>query len=84
MTAACNSAEKETPNGFKYTVITKGEGSVAKPGQLLLVDFTFKDSKDFFPVTRNIFFEPNLFMISGNFFKLPLPICSSWFILGVS
>lgn len=46
MTAACNSAEKETPNGFKYTVITKGEGSVAKPGQLLLVDFTFKDSKD--------------------------------------
>ncbi len=46
MTAACNSAEKETPNGFKYTVITKGEGSLAKPGQLLLVDFTFKDSKD--------------------------------------
>lgn len=46
VTVACSSSEKETPNGFKYTVITKGEGSLAKPGQLLLVDFTFKDSKD--------------------------------------
>lgn len=44
--AACSSSEKETPNGFKYTVVTKGDGTLAKPGQLLLVDFTFKDSKD--------------------------------------
>jgi FKBP-type peptidyl-prolyl cis-trans isomerase len=43
---ACNASEKETPNGFKYTVVSKGTGEVAKPGQLLLVDFTFKDSKD--------------------------------------
>jgi FKBP-type peptidyl-prolyl cis-trans isomerase FkpA len=45
-TIACSSSEKETPNGFKYTVIAKGDGNLAKPGQLLLVDFTFKDSKD--------------------------------------
>lgn len=45
-TVACTSSEKETPNGFKYTVLTTGTGTVAKPGQLLMVDFTFKDSKD--------------------------------------
>jgi FKBP-type peptidyl-prolyl cis-trans isomerase len=46
ITVACTSNEKETPNGFKYTVLAKGTGSAAKPGQLLLVDFTFVDSKD--------------------------------------
>jgi FKBP-type peptidyl-prolyl cis-trans isomerase FkpA len=46
LTVACTSNEKETPNGFKYTVLTKGDGTPAKPGQLLLVDFTFVDSKD--------------------------------------
>lgn len=45
-TVACSSSEKETPNGFKYTVLAKGNGTVAKPGQLLMVDFTFKDSND--------------------------------------
>lgn len=44
--AACKSSEKETPNGFKYTVLVKGNDSTARPGQLLLVDFVFKDSKD--------------------------------------
>jgi len=43
---ACKSTEKETPNGFKYTVLVKGNDSTARPGQLLLVDFMFKDSKD--------------------------------------
>ena len=44
--AACSS-EKETPNGFKFKVVKKGDAdSVARPGQLLLVDFVLKDSKD--------------------------------------
>jgi FKBP-type peptidyl-prolyl cis-trans isomerase FkpA len=44
--AACSS-EKETPNGFKFNLIKEGAGdSLAKPGQLLLVDFVLKDSKD--------------------------------------
>lgn len=46
ISAACSSSEKETPNGFKYNVLTKGDGTLAKPGQLLMVDFVFKDSKD--------------------------------------
>jgi FKBP-type peptidyl-prolyl cis-trans isomerase FkpA len=44
--AACSSSEKETPNGFKYSILAKGNDSTARPGQLLLVDFVFKDSKD--------------------------------------
>jgi FKBP-type peptidyl-prolyl cis-trans isomerase FkpA len=44
--AACSSSEKETPNGFKYTLVSKGSGELAKPGQLLLVDFQLTDSKD--------------------------------------
>lgn len=44
--AACSS-EKETPNGFKFNVIKEGQtDSLAKPGQLLMVDFLLKDSKD--------------------------------------
>mgnify|MGYP001806351558 CR=1 FL=1 len=46
ISVACSSSEKETPNGFKYTVLAKGDGNLAKPGQLLMVDFVFKDSKD--------------------------------------
>jgi FKBP-type peptidyl-prolyl cis-trans isomerase FkpA len=44
--AACKSSEKETPNGFKYTVLAKGNDSTARTGQLLIVDFIFRDSKD--------------------------------------
>jgi FKBP-type peptidyl-prolyl cis-trans isomerase FkpA len=46
LSAACSSSDKETPNGFKYTLVSKGSGELAKPGQLLLVDFTLTDSKD--------------------------------------
>jgi FKBP-type peptidyl-prolyl cis-trans isomerase FkpA len=44
--AACKTSEKETPNGFKYTVLAKGNDSTARAGQLLIVDFIFRDSKD--------------------------------------
>lgn len=46
ISAACSSSEKETPNGFKYTVLAEGDGTTAKPGQLLMVNFVLKDSKD--------------------------------------
>jgi FKBP-type peptidyl-prolyl cis-trans isomerase FkpA len=43
--AAC-SKEKETPNGYKYTLVRKGDGNVAKPGKFVKVDLLFKDGKD--------------------------------------
>jgi FKBP-type peptidyl-prolyl cis-trans isomerase len=43
---ACNKSEKETPNGFKFKVLKSGDGKVGKPGQILVLDFQMKDSKD--------------------------------------
>jgi FKBP-type peptidyl-prolyl cis-trans isomerase FkpA len=46
--AACkdSASEKETPNGFKFKVIEKGDGIVAKPTQVIAFNFIIKDSKD--------------------------------------
>lgn len=43
--AAC-SKEKETPKGYKYTLVRKGDGETVAPGKFLQVDIVFKDSKD--------------------------------------
>lgn len=43
---ACNKSEKATPNGFKFTVLKYGDGKVGRPGQILVLDFQMKDSKD--------------------------------------
>jgi FKBP-type peptidyl-prolyl cis-trans isomerase len=37
---------KETPKGFPYTVIKRGDGVLAKPGQFLVMNMVFKDGKD--------------------------------------
>ncbi len=42
---ACSN-EKETPNGLKFTVVKAGDGVTAKPGEVLMFNFVFKDSKD--------------------------------------
>ena len=36
---------KETPKGFRYTVVKKGDGILAKPGQFLIMSMVFKDGK---------------------------------------
>lgn len=37
---------KETPSGYKFTVIKKGDGVASKQGQILVLNFLFKDGKD--------------------------------------
>ena len=44
--AACASSEKETPNGFKYIVISSGDGVLPKKEQVIVFDYLLKDSKD--------------------------------------
>jgi FKBP-type peptidyl-prolyl cis-trans isomerase FkpA len=43
---ACNKSEKETPNGFKFSVLKEGDGKTGTPGQILVLDFQMSDSKD--------------------------------------
>src|SRR5688572_29702391 len=43
--AACKT-EKETPNGFKFTVVESGDGVAPKPQEIMVFDFVMKDSKD--------------------------------------
>ena len=38
--------EKETPNGFKFTVVKAGDGVLPKKEDILVYDFLLKDSKD--------------------------------------
>jgi FKBP-type peptidyl-prolyl cis-trans isomerase FkpA len=45
LSVACSNT-KETPSGYKYTVLRKGDGVVAKAGQILIMDFLFMDGKD--------------------------------------
>jgi FKBP-type peptidyl-prolyl cis-trans isomerase FkpA len=42
---ACSNV-KETPKGFQYTVVRKGDGILAKPTQVLVLALTYKDAKD--------------------------------------
>jgi FKBP-type peptidyl-prolyl cis-trans isomerase FkpA len=44
--AACAPSEKETPNGFKYVLISAGDGVLPKKDQVLVFDYVLKDSKD--------------------------------------
>lgn len=44
---ACDkTSEKQTPNGLKYTVIEKGDGTIPKKDDILVFDYQLKDSKD--------------------------------------
>ncbi len=43
--AACSNV-KETPKGFKYTVVRRGDGKTVKPGAFLIMAMGFKDGKD--------------------------------------
>jgi FKBP-type peptidyl-prolyl cis-trans isomerase FkpA len=40
------SNEKETPEGVKYTVVESGDGRVAKPGEVVVMEVSIRDKKD--------------------------------------
>lgn len=44
--ACTKKLEKETPNGFKFTVVKTGDGVLPKKEEILVFDFLLKDSKD--------------------------------------
>ncbi len=44
--AACSKTEKETPNGFKFTVIDAGDGVLPKKEEVIVFEYQLKDSKD--------------------------------------
>jgi FKBP-type peptidyl-prolyl cis-trans isomerase len=44
--AACAPSEKETPNGFKYVLISSGDGVLPKKEQVIVFDYLLRDSKD--------------------------------------
>lgn len=46
MLAMACSNSKETPSGYKFTVVRKGDGVATKTGDILVMNMLFKDSKD--------------------------------------
>jgi len=46
LSVACTESEKKTPNGFTFNVIKAGDGVLPKPQEILVFDFTLRDSKD--------------------------------------
>lgn len=43
---ACAQSERETPNGLKFKIVKAGDGKVGSPGEIIVLDFQMKDSKD--------------------------------------
>src|SRR5882724_13123378 len=43
---ACKNSERKAPNGFAVKVIKEGKGKFAEPGQFLVMNMLYKDSKD--------------------------------------
>jgi len=43
---ACGSNEKETPSGLKFTLLKKGDGVLANPGEYLRVGLRYTDKND--------------------------------------
>jgi FKBP-type peptidyl-prolyl cis-trans isomerase FkpA len=46
MLVSCVETMKETPSGLKYKVIKKGDGVLARVGEILVFDYALTDSKD--------------------------------------
>lgn len=46
MFVACSSDVKETPSGFKFKLLKKGDGVVAKPGEYLRAGLRYVDKND--------------------------------------
>lgn len=44
--AACTKSEKETPNGFKFTVVKAGDGVLPKKEEIIVFEYLLRDSKD--------------------------------------
>ncbi len=44
--AACTKSDKETPNGFKFTVVKAGDGVLPKKEEIIVFEYLLKDSKD--------------------------------------
>ena len=44
--SACTKDQKETPNGFEFTVLEAGDGVLPKKEEIMVFDYTLKDSKD--------------------------------------
>src|ERR1700741_2988161 len=62
-------AEKETPEGVKYKVIETGDGRVAKPGEVVVMDVSIRDAKDSAWVDTKLAGMPQLVMIRSDSFK---------------
>lgn len=43
---ACTTNEKKTPSGLIFKVVKKGDGVLPKKGEIVVFDYTLKDSKD--------------------------------------
>lgn len=47
MLTSCNKGDvRETPSGYKFSYVKKGDGNVAKPGDILVVDMAIVDQND--------------------------------------
>ena len=66
--SACgNGDSKTTDSGISYKYITKGKGASAKPGEVLLLNMVYKDSKD------TVLFST---LEQGD--PMPMPVDSTW------
>jgi FKBP-type peptidyl-prolyl cis-trans isomerase FkpA len=67
--AACNEKTGKTPQGVEYTVVREGDGRVAKPGEVVVLDVQIVDKKDSSWFDSRIAGLPEMIMIRPDSFK---------------
>lgn len=66
---SCNQTEKETPQGVKYKIVTKGDGRVAKPGEVVVMNVSIRDKSDSAWFDSKLAGMPEMVMIRPDSFK---------------
>ena len=66
--AACDNTDK-TPQGVEYKVVREGDGRVAKPGEVVVLDVAIVDNKDSAWFDSRVAGMPEMIMIRNDSFK---------------
>jgi FKBP-type peptidyl-prolyl cis-trans isomerase FkpA len=67
--AACNSESGKTPQGVGYKVIREGDGRVAKPGEVVVMEIAVRDDEDSAWFDSRKAGLPEMIMIRNDSFK---------------
>ncbi|HMJ71679.1 MAG TPA: FKBP-type peptidyl-prolyl cis-trans isomerase [Cyclobacteriaceae bacterium] len=64
LTWSCKGGEQETPSGYKFEFVKKGNGDVCKPGEIVVIDMAIVDQNDSTWYDNRVTDYPEMFKIA--------------------